>query len=153
MLKDQHFTTCGPIMGHVWNQHKRQLDKNALIAENCISCLYMCMQNKMRSLYVIMINAHENLYKNVIFNCLVLLNKFLSLNVSFTKMLVRSYVTKARNCCLRLSHPKILIPTQIQKYKQYIWIPQKSIEFDQKIIKIYYIRKVKDYLIIQKTNP
>lgn len=100
---------------------------------------------------IIMINAHETLYKNVIFNCLVFLNKILSLNVSFTKMLVRSYVTQARNCCMRLAHPKILIPTQIQKYKQYILIPQKNIDFDQNI-KIYYInkkRKVNDCLIIQ----
>lgn len=83
---------------NVWNQHKRHLHKNDIIAVNCISCLYMCMQNKMMLLYVIKGNAHENLHENVIVNYFVLLTKLLAFNVLFTKMLGRRcmYVTKAQ---------------------------------------------------------
>lgn len=54
----------GRLRRLVWNQHKQNLHKNAIIAENCISCLYMGMQNKIRLQYVIQYviigNAHEN---------------------------------------------------------------------------------------------
>lgn len=62
------------------------------------------MKSKMRLLYVIMGNAHENLHVNVIVNYLVLLNQLLAFNVSFTKMLCGSYVTKAQT---QLPDPKI----------------------------------------------
>lgn len=116
-LKDHHFNTCGSIMAPFLKPAQAIFANNAIIAENYISCLHIWMQNKMRLLYIIMGNAHENLQENVIFNYPVLLTKLLTFNVSFMKMLGRSCITKTRYCCLKFAHPKILIPTQIQKYK------------------------------------